>query len=84
MKEYPGYKFACSQAQQFEWVKEDYPILYRDIQQAVQRGDFIPVGGTWIEVTCFIIIIIIFFFTNYISNSIKIYKTTTKQFLKIK
>lgn len=29
MEMHPEYKFVCSQAQQLEWVKEDYPSLYQ-------------------------------------------------------
>ena len=40
----------CSlQAQQFEWVKQDYPLLYEKIKKYVALGRFIPVGGTWVE-----------------------------------
>lgn len=37
------------QAQQFQWVKNWYPGLYSQIQDFVQKGQFIPVGGTWVE-----------------------------------
>uniref|UniRef100_A0A1A8PFM4 alpha-mannosidase n=1 Tax=Nothobranchius pienaari TaxID=704102 RepID=A0A1A8PFM4_9TELE len=36
-------------AQQFEWVKNWYPGLFTKIQHYVKRGQFIPVGGTWVE-----------------------------------
>jgi len=49
MEEYPDYVFACSQAQQFEWVKECYPSLYEQIKHYVSIGRYIPVGGTWVE-----------------------------------
>lgn len=49
MEQYPDFTFTCSQAQQFEWVKQHYPVMYDKIQSFVQRGRFIPVGGTWIE-----------------------------------
>nr|XP_057931009.1 alpha-mannosidase 2C1 isoform X2 [Doryrhamphus excisus] len=38
-----------SQAQQFEWVKCWYPGLFSEIQHYVKTGQFIPVGGTWVE-----------------------------------
>lgn len=50
--EYPDYKFACSQAQQYAWMKEHYPGLYARIKEAVKAGQFLPVGGTWIEPDC--------------------------------
>ena len=42
--------FYFNQAQQFEWVKNHYPYLYEDIKKFVKRGNFLPVGGTWVEV----------------------------------
>ena len=37
------------QAQQYEWVKDNYPGLYAKIKDLVREGRFIPVGGTWVE-----------------------------------
>jgi alpha-mannosidase len=52
MDDYPEYRFACSQAQQYTWIKERNPDLYRRIEERVERGQFLPVGGTWIEPDC--------------------------------
>lgn len=52
MDEYPAYKFACSQAQQLEWVKEMHPDLYARIKEKVKAGQFVPVGGSWVEPDC--------------------------------
>uniref|UniRef100_A0A8B9J1X2 Mannosidase alpha class 2C member 1 n=1 Tax=Amazona collaria TaxID=241587 RepID=A0A8B9J1X2_9PSIT len=49
MERNPELTFACSQAQQFEWVRSWYPGLYEQIQDFVAKGQFIPVGGTWVE-----------------------------------
>uniref|UniRef100_A0A8C0ZKB1 alpha-mannosidase n=1 Tax=Cyanistes caeruleus TaxID=156563 RepID=A0A8C0ZKB1_CYACU len=49
MEHNPELTFACSQAQQFEWVRSCYPGLYARIQDFVAKGQFIPVGGTWVE-----------------------------------
>uniref|UniRef100_A0A8C3DIV2 alpha-mannosidase n=1 Tax=Corvus moneduloides TaxID=1196302 RepID=A0A8C3DIV2_CORMO len=49
MEHNPELTFACSQAQQFEWVRSWYPGLYARIQDFVAKGQFIPVGGTWVE-----------------------------------
>lgn len=43
------FTFACSQAQQLEWVKNQYPGLYAQLQEFACRGQFVPVGGTWVE-----------------------------------
>ncbi|HEY9075738.1 MAG TPA: alpha-mannosidase [Anaerolineaceae bacterium] len=52
MEEYPAYKFACSQAQQWEWMKELYPGLYERMRARVKSGQFIPAGGSWVEPDC--------------------------------
>ncbi|XP_060116165.1 alpha-mannosidase 2C1 [Heteronotia binoei] len=49
MEKNPEFTFVCSQAQQFEWVKRQYPGLYTKIQDFAKEGRFIPVGGTWVE-----------------------------------
>lgn len=46
---YPEYVFAASQAQQFEWLAQDYPELFARVQKAAKEGRFIPVGGSWVE-----------------------------------
>uniref|UniRef100_A0AAZ3NXT0 alpha-mannosidase n=1 Tax=Oncorhynchus tshawytscha TaxID=74940 RepID=A0AAZ3NXT0_ONCTS len=49
MEKNPHMVFTCSQAQQFDWVKSWYPGLFSQIQHFVKKGQFIPVGGTWVE-----------------------------------
>lgn len=52
MKYFPKYKFTASQAQQFSWLKEQYPKCYEELKEAVKIGKFIPTGGTWVEMDC--------------------------------
>ncbi len=52
MAAYPEYKFACSQAQQYEWIMQRNPDLYQRIKRYAKTGQWIPVGGTWIEPDC--------------------------------
>ena len=52
MEDYPEYRFACSQAQQYAWVKERDPELWGRLRGAVERGQFVPVGGSWVEPDC--------------------------------
>ncbi|KAJ1729987.1 Glycoside hydrolase, 38 vacuolar alpha mannosidase [Coemansia biformis] len=52
MESYPEYRFTASQAQQFEWLKLDYPSLFARIQDKAASGQFIPIGGTWVEMDC--------------------------------
>ena len=49
MKRYPDFKFACSQAVQFDWVKSKYPTLYEEIKCYASLGRFVYTGGTWVE-----------------------------------
>ncbi|EAL63688.1 hypothetical protein DDB_G0287577 [Dictyostelium discoideum AX4] len=49
MDYYPQFKFTQSQAQAYQWTKENYPELYERIKEKVVTGQFIPTGGTWVE-----------------------------------
>ncbi|RKP18809.1 hypothetical protein ROZALSC1DRAFT_29543, partial [Rozella allomycis CSF55] len=52
MEQYPNYEFVCSQAQQYEWVENDYPELFKRIQDKKREGQFVPIGGSWVEMDC--------------------------------
>ncbi|MCX5062698.1 glycosyl hydrolase-related protein [Streptomyces sp. NBC_00201] len=47
--EYDEFIFACSQAQQYEWVRDNYPQVWARIQESVKKGQWAPVGGMWVE-----------------------------------
>ena len=51
MERYPDYRFACSQAQQYAWIRDREPGSTRG-SRARARGQWLPVGGTWIEPDC--------------------------------
>ncbi|XP_040824664.1 alpha-mannosidase 2C1 isoform X4 [Ochotona curzoniae] len=38
-----------AKAQQLDWVKSRYPGLHARLQEFACRGQFVPVGGTWVE-----------------------------------
>ncbi|MFE2563968.1 alpha-mannosidase [Streptomyces mirabilis] len=48
-EEYEELVFACSQAQQYEWVRDNYPHVWDRIKKAVADGNWAPVGGMWVE-----------------------------------
>ncbi len=52
MERYPEFKFMSSQAQLYEFVKEDQPELFSRIQEAVKRGQWEVEGGMWVEADC--------------------------------
>jgi alpha-mannosidase len=47
--DYPEFVFACSQAQQYAWVKDRYPEIFQRMRAAVKAGQWEPVGGMWVE-----------------------------------
>lgn len=52
MDRYPEYVFACPQAVQYATIKERNPDLYRRIKEKFATGQWVPVGGTWVEPDC--------------------------------
>ncbi|MEV7403220.1 glycoside hydrolase family 38 C-terminal domain-containing protein [Streptomyces sp. NPDC091267] len=48
-RDYPELVFACSQAQQYAWVKEHQPHIWERIVRAVTDGQWEPVGSMWVE-----------------------------------
>jgi alpha-mannosidase len=49
MDDYPDYKFCASSAQHYTWIEERHPELFAKITERVERGQWIPVGGMWVE-----------------------------------
>ncbi|HEX7305351.1 alpha-mannosidase, partial [Lentzea sp.] len=49
MDSYPDFYFACSQAQQYAWMKEHHPHVWDRVREKVRTGQFVPVGGMWVE-----------------------------------
>ena len=47
--EYPELVFACSSAQQYAWMRDHHPCVYRRVAEKVAAGNFVPVGGMWVE-----------------------------------
>jgi alpha-mannosidase len=52
MRDYPEYRFSCSQAYQYSVIKARNSDLYERIGKAIKRGQWNVVGGTWIEPDC--------------------------------
>ncbi|KAG6332318.1 hypothetical protein ID866_6771 [Astraeus odoratus] len=49
MERYPEHRFACSQAQQFKWLEQQYPPLFEKLKEKVASGQFHVIGGAWVE-----------------------------------
>ena len=52
MERYPEHRFAVSQAQQWDWMRERNPDLWTRMVARAREGRFIPAGGTWVEPDC--------------------------------
>lgn len=48
-EDYPELVFACSQVQQYAWMRDHYPEVFRRIKDAVAKGTWAPVSGMWVE-----------------------------------
>ncbi|MFI1887986.1 alpha-mannosidase [Streptomyces jumonjinensis] len=48
-EEYEEFVFACSQAQQYAWIRDQHPRVWERVKKAVADGQFAPVGGMWVE-----------------------------------
>lgn len=49
MEEYPEYKFMSSQAQLYDFIRQEHPALYGRIREKVRQGRWEPEGGMWVE-----------------------------------
>ncbi|WP_017589341.1 alpha-mannosidase [Nocardiopsis ganjiahuensis] len=49
MDGHPEFVFAMSQAQQWAWLKEHRPDVFARVVKAAGAGQFVPVGGMWVE-----------------------------------
>ncbi|GAB3700691.1 alpha-mannosidase [Nocardiopsis oceani] len=49
MDGHPEFVFAMSQAQQWAWLKEHRPDVFTRVVKAADAGQFVPVGGMWVE-----------------------------------
>lgn len=49
LERHPGYVFGISQPQQVEWVRQDHPALFAQVQAAVAAGRIECQGGMWVE-----------------------------------
>lgn len=52
MERYGDYVFLQSQAQLYEYIKEDYPEIYEHIKKRVKEGRWEPSGAMWVECDC--------------------------------
>jgi alpha-mannosidase len=49
LERYSEHRFVCSQAVQYQWMKDDYPELFEQIVEQVRSARWEPVGGMWVE-----------------------------------
>jgi len=49
IEEYPDYKFGASQPQLYEWIKKDFPALFKRVKNAVAEKRWECQGAMWVE-----------------------------------
>ena len=49
MEEYGDFRFGASQAQLYQWMKDQYPGLYEQVKRRVAEGRWEVQGGMWVE-----------------------------------
>lgn len=49
LEEYPEAVFVQSQAQLYDWMRTQYPTVFKEITKRVKEGRFVPCGATWVE-----------------------------------
>ena len=49
MDEHPEFIFVMSSAQQLAWIREHRPEVFARVADKVKGGQFVPVGGMWVE-----------------------------------
>ncbi|KAI9278933.1 galactose mutarotase-like domain-containing protein [Phascolomyces articulosus] len=49
MDRYPDYIFTGSQTQQYEWLSEYYPSVFKKIKEKEKKGQWEIIGGSWVE-----------------------------------
>ncbi len=52
MVEYPEFVFTASSAAFYEWIEQNDPGMFAEIQQRVREGRWSLAGGWWIEPDC--------------------------------
>jgi alpha-mannosidase len=52
MEQFPDFVYAQSQPQLYDFVRHDYPDLFKQIQQRVAEGRWETLGGMWVEADC--------------------------------
>ncbi|MCO5218375.1 MAG: hypothetical protein M9909_06005 [Thermomicrobiales bacterium] len=49
MDQYEDFVFNQSSAQAYKWIEQDDPALFARIQEAIKKGQWEVVGGSWLE-----------------------------------
>lgn len=52
MEQYPEFHFTCSQPQLYQYTRQYYPAVYRQIKHWVAEGRWETAGAMWVEADC--------------------------------
>lgn len=49
LRQFPEFHFTQSQAALYDWVRQDHPQLFGELQRLAREGRWEPTGGMWVE-----------------------------------
>ncbi len=52
MEQFPDFIYAQSQPQLYDFIRQDYPDVFKQIQQRTAEGRWETLGGMWVEADC--------------------------------
>jgi len=52
MEQFPEFIFAQSQPQLYDYLRKDFPTIFKEIKKKVLEGRWETIGGMWVEADC--------------------------------
>jgi len=49
LEDFPGFIYVANQMHGYRWMERYYPDLFKRIQDAIERGEWEPMGAEWVE-----------------------------------
>ena len=52
IRDFADFVFTCAGASYYQWVEENEPAMFEEIQREVARGRWVLAGGMWLQPDC--------------------------------
>lgn len=52
LRDFPDFVFTCACAAYYQWVEQNEPPMFAEIQERVREGRWVIIGGWWIQPDC--------------------------------